>query len=169
MKLIIGLGNPGEKYKSNRHNVGYLVVDELKNLGTKKLKNIIVVKTNVFMNESGETVRKLVNQYKIKTSDLWIVHDDLDIPLGSYKIQKGKGPKLHNGVNSIERELGSEDFWRVRVGVDNREKIQNPNDKFQKIPGEEYALQDFDKKEIETRDRVIKKVIHELFSLITIY
>src|SRR3990172_6433738 len=118
MKLIIGLGNPEEKYKKNRHNVGYMVIDEL----TKKRlpKDVVVKKTNIFMNESGEFMNKLVEQYHLKPSDLWVIHDDLDIALGSYKIQKGKGPKLHNGVNSIERELGTDEFWRVRVGVENR-------------------------------------------------
>src|SRR3972149_1266470 len=107
MKLIVGLGNPGEGYNNNRHNVGHMVVESLK-------------RSQGFMNDSGVFVNKLVEQNMVKTSDLWVIHDDLDIPLGSYKIQKGKGPKLHNGINSIEKELASEDFWRVRVGVENR-------------------------------------------------
>ena len=169
MKLVIGIGNPGEKYKNNRHNVGHFVVDELKNLGTKKLKNITVVKTNTYMNESGIFVKKLVNQYKINLSNLWVIHDDLDIPLGSYKIQFGKGPKLHNGVNSIEKELGSEDFWRVRVGIENR----MINDKWpmlngKKISGEEYVLQDFTEEERSILDATIRKLLIDLIALISI-
>jgi len=149
MKLIVGLGNPGIEFKDNRHNVGDLIIDIL---GENKLpKNIIIKKTNVFMNESGEIVRKLVDQYHLNTSDLWVIHDDLDIPLGSYKIQKGKGPKLHNGINSIERELGTDEFWRVRVGVDNRKSNE-------KISGEDYVLQDFS----DDETLLLKPIINEI-------
>ena len=155
MKLIIGLGNPEEKYKNNRHNVGHIVVDEL--LTRVLPPGIIVRKTITFMNESGAYVKKLVEQYRINPSDLWVIHDDLDIPLGSYKIQKGKGPKLHNGINSIERLLGTDDFWRVRIGVDDR----GPDNK---IPGEEYVLEDFSEVEKENLRPVIKKVADELLN-----
>ncbi|MFH1863831.1 MAG: aminoacyl-tRNA hydrolase, partial [bacterium] len=87
-KLIVGLGNPGEKYKNNRHNVGYIAVDRL--LKRNLSKETIVKKTNVFMNSSGEVVKNLVEQYRLNPSNLWIIHDDLDIRLGEYKIQKGK-------------------------------------------------------------------------------
>ena len=153
MKLIIGLGNPGDKYKSNRHNVGHMVVDALlkKNLP----RDIRARKTDCFMNESGIFVKKLVEQYHLKPSDLWIIHDDLDIPLGSYKIQKGKGPKLHKGIMSIEGELGTDDFWRVRVGVDNRD----PNDR---TSGEEYVLQDFSEEEKGKLSSTIETIVNEL-------
>ena len=153
MKLIIGLGNPEEKYKKNRHNVGYMVIDEL----TKRrlLKDAVVKKTSVFMNESGEFVKKLVEQYKLNPTDLWVIHDDLDIALGSYKIQYGRGPKLHNGVNSIEKELGSENFWRVRVGVDSR-------DPGGRVSGEEYVLQDFTDKERVLLEPVIDELCKKL-------
>lgn len=153
MKLIIGLGNSGEKYQNNRHNIGYITCDVL--IKQPLLKGYIVRKTNSFMNESGEFVKKLVDQYRIKPSDLWVIHDDLDIPLGSYKIQKGKGPKLHNGVNSVERVLGTEDFWRVRVGVDNR-------DPESRMSGEEYVLEDFSQEERQVLDRVIDEICRKL-------
>lgn len=151
-KLIVGLGNPGDKYKNNRHNVGHMVVDALLK---RQPQNFIVKKSQEFMNESGVFVKKLVEQYHINTSDLWVIHDDLDIALGSYKIQKGKGPKLHNGVNSIERELGVDEFWRVRVGVDNR----NPNDR---TTGEEYVLQDFTQEEKQILDKVSQEICKKL-------
>ena len=153
MRLIVGLGNPGGKYTNNRHNIGHLVVAEL----TKKRlpKGFIVKKANCFINQSGEFVKKLVVQYNINLSNLWVIHDDLDIPLGSYKIQKGKGPKLHNGINSIEETLGTEDFWRVRVGVDNR----SPEDR---ISGEEYVLQDFSEKEMKLLKPVIDEICKKL-------
>jgi PTH1 family peptidyl-tRNA hydrolase len=153
MRFIVGLGNSGEKYQNNRHNVGHLVVDAL--LKKTLPKGYIVKKTNCFMNESGEFVKKLVDQYKINLSDLWVIHDDLDILLGSHKIQKGKGPKLHNGVNSIERGLGKEDFWRVRVGVDNREAED-------RMSGEEYVLEDFTQEERPDLNRVIEEICRKL-------
>jgi PTH1 family peptidyl-tRNA hydrolase len=153
MKLIIGLGNPGEKYKNNRHNVGHMVVEKL--LKRASPQGVMVIKTNSFMNESGEFVKKLVEQYKLDTPNLWIIHDDLDIPLGSFKIQKGKGPKLHNGINSIERELGTDEFWRIRIGVDNR-------DRDNKTSGEAYVLEDFSDEERKILEVVLGKVCRKL-------
>jgi len=153
MKLIIGLGNPGRDYENNRHNIGHLVVEEL---AKKRLsKGMVVKKTNCYMNKSGEFVEKLVEQYHLNPSDLWVIHDDLDIPLGSFKIQKGKGPKLHNGVISIEEILGTGDFWRVRIGVDNR-------DPGGRVSGEEYVLQDFTHEEIELLKPVIEEICKKL-------
>lgn len=153
MKLIVGLGNPGEKYKNNRHNAGFLVADALK---TRISNEFLIFKSTNFMNESGEFVKSLMSQYpNISISDLYIVHDDLDIPLGKYKIQFGVGPKVHNGVASIEKEIGSKDFWRVRVGVDNR----NPENRIQ---GEEYVLRDFTQEEEVILEKVIKKVCREI-------
>ncbi len=153
MKLIVGLGNPEEKYTNNRHNVGYLFIDELKK--EKNLKDVIALKTNTFMNSSGEAVKRYVDKYKASLDDLYIVHDDLDIPIGSFKIQKGVGPKLHNGLSSIESLLGSSDFLRIRIGVDNRKAEE-------RTPGEEYVLQDFEPEERLTIDSTIKLVIQKL-------
>ncbi len=157
MKLIIGLGNPGEKYKDNRHNVGYLALDTLQK--NKLPKDAVLRKSNVFMNDSGDFVNKLVGQYKLEPSNLYIIHDDLDIPLGSYKIQLGTGPKVHNGINSIEEVLGTKEFYRVRVGVDNRD----PNNR---EIGEEYVLQDFTDEERKILDEVIEKVCKEINHLL---
>ncbi len=154
MKLIIGLGNPGEKYKDNRHNVGHMVIDALLKKGL--LNGIIAKKTDIYMNESGEFVKKLVEQYKVNISDLWIIHDDLDIKLGDYKVQKGRGPKVHKGIGSIEDSLGTSDFWRVRIGVDNR-------DVEKRTPGEEYVLEDFTFEEREILSEVIRKVTQDLY------
>ena len=153
MKLVVGLGNPGKKYRNNRHNVGHMVVDRL--LGKGFSKNMVVKKTSVFMNESGKYVKELVDHYKIETPDLWVIHDDLDIALGDYKIQKGKGPKEHKGILSIEEKLGRNDFWRVRVGVENRVSEE-------RISGEQYVLQDFEEDELGILNPVIDKIIKEL-------
>jgi len=107
---------------------------------------ITLAKPNTFMNNSGIAVRKLTDNFKIKNEKLIIVHDDLDIPLGKFHIQFASGPQLHNGLESIEQHLKTKDFYRIRIGVDNRQ----PNIK---IPGETYALQNFlldEKKVLET-------------------
>lgn len=155
MKLIIGLGNPGEKYRNNRHNAGFMLVEYLERLGVPE--GIVAKKTDTFMNDSGQAVSKLKNFYKIPLNDLYIIHDDLDLPLGQYKIQLGVGPKVHNGLISIEGVLGDINFWRVRVGVDNRDP-QN------RVPGEAYVLQDFTEEEKKVLKETIKKVCVELVS-----
>lgn len=177
MKLIVGLGNPGEKYKDTRHNVGYMVVDAIAQTKNPKLKtqnynlkfknneylqcklldveNLILAKPTTFMNNSGEAVKRLIINHKSLITDLYVVHDDLDIPLGQFKIQKGKGPKNHKGIQSIDQALETTDYWRVRVGVDNRD----PNDR---IFGEEYVLQDFTSDERKVIDRVIGEITKEI-------
>jgi PTH1 family peptidyl-tRNA hydrolase len=111
------------------------------------------------MNESGLAVSKIAF-YEINLSDIYIIHDDLDIKLGEYKIQKGIGPQLHYGISSIENRLGKKDFWRIRIGVDNRD-LEN------RIPGEEYVLQDFNSQEKKTIDQTVDKIITELNDLIS--
>ncbi len=175
MKIIVGLGNPGEKYKNNRHNVGFMFMDYIapllhcsiveKNkyyIAMKQSNNrtMAFIKPQTFMNNSGAVVKKLISNFKtLKLSNLIIVHDDLDIPLGKFKIQKGVGPKLHNGIESIEKALATKDFWRVRIGVDNRQPEK-------RIDGETYVLQDFKKEELEIIKRVFEKIFLNLKSLI---
>ncbi len=140
MKLFVGLGNPEAKYSENRHNVGYMALDAINtNLKTKYkrkpglhsqkfLQSIIsdyspfavLAKPMKFMNDSGIAVKKLVDAYKIDPKDVYIIHDDLDIALGEFKIQVGKGPKVHNGIKSVEEELGTKEFGRIRIGIENR-------------------------------------------------
>ncbi|MBA3724545.1 MAG: aminoacyl-tRNA hydrolase [Candidatus Levybacteria bacterium] len=141
MKLIVGLGNPGEKYVNTRHNCGFMVVDHLlKELGTskddwdsnKKLKSdiaaftvktdsgdekVILAKPQTFMNESGQSVHLLMQFYKIAAEDLWIVYDELDLPLGTLKIRNGGAAAGHHGVESIMEHVGTDKFWRFRLGI----------------------------------------------------
>lgn len=152
MKVIVGLGNPGIKYVNNRHNVGHIVIDALQSLKTKDK----TLKSDKYMNDSGLFVRKLKDKYpKMQMSDLYIIHDDLDIPLGSFKIQFGKGPKVHNGLNDIYEKIGTSDFWHVRVGVDNR-KTDN------RVAGKEYVLDDFTDEEKLVLGGVIKQICNQL-------
>lgn len=156
MKLIIGLGNPGGEYQNTRHNAGFLVADRLHD--QKIPAGVVVKKSDVFMNNSGTFVKSLYTKYSISNTDLYILHDDLDIPLGNYKIQFGTGPKDHNGVNSVEEELETKDFWRVRIGIDNRK----PDDR---IPGEEYTLQNFTADEKIILDKTIEEIVNKLIGL----
>lgn len=186
MKLIIGLGNRGEKYKNNRHNAGFIFLDYLvhqyKILNIKNKKNIsnnnyfqydttlqseiaklkinnekvILVQPATFMNQSGDAVRSCVARYSLNPAyDLFVIHDDLDIRLGEYKIQKGKGPKLHNGVASIEKVLDISNFWRIRIGVDHRSSNS-------RVAGEAYVLQDFTEEEKAILESIFPKVRQEL-------
>jgi len=121
-----------------------------------KAKDYLLVKPQTFMNRSGEVVAKVANFYKVTTDDLMVVHDDLDIRLGEYKIQKGVGPKVHNGLTSVEERLGTANFWRLRVGVDNRPAGQA------RVPGDEYVLSDFTAEEKEISDGVMGEAVKEL-------
>ena len=141
MKLIVGLGNHGKKYEETRHNLGFMVVDSLiqnakfnpDSIGTKfKVENkfkaeiletecnsekIILVKPLTYMNNSGMAV-SLISQYlNIPISDIWIVHDDIDLLLGAMKIRLGGASAGHKGVESIIKSLGTDKFWRFRIGI----------------------------------------------------
>jgi PTH1 family peptidyl-tRNA hydrolase len=154
MIAIIGLGNPGEKYRNNRHNVGHLFVDYIKQ--EKPIDNQIkIFKTDCFMNQSGIFIKKLVRNLKLEISNLIVAHDDLDIPLGKFKIQKGTGPQLHNGIESVENSLKAKDFWRIRIGVDARTKENW-------IDGETYVLQNFKQEELQIIQSVFPEIIKRL-------
>ena len=190
MKLVVGLGNSGKKYVGTRHNTGFLVVDRLrfrisqepeklgkgegrfsasdpklrfrKRLESEVLRvgNLVLAKPQTFMNRSGEAVGKLVGFYKISPKELYVVHDDLDIELGSYKIGFGKGPRQHNGLRSIYEYLGTREFWHVRVGIESRK--QETGNRNKRIVGEVYVLQKFTRKEEKVINEVIDRVIEEL-------
>ncbi len=160
MRLVIGLGNPGSRYFSTRHNVGYIFVDEFQKVARSRKQvagreQIKILKSNKFMNESGEFVSELCTKYSVLSTNLYVVHDDLDIPLGDFKIQLGKGPKDHNGLKSIDEALGTDQYWHVRIGIDNRPLDGRPM-------GEEYVLQNFSDDEKQILDRTIKQACKKL-------
>lgn len=167
MKLIIGLGNPGEEYKKTRHNAGFMFVDKLAGMGTFSLdkkqeaevlnmRNFMLLKPQTFMNDSGRAVRKIIDFYKLGIEDVVVVHDDLDIAFGEYKIQREKRPKVHNGVRSVERCLGRTDFWRVRIGIDNRQPGVSYG------TGADYVLSKLSKLELKELDGVVVEAQKEL-------
>lgn len=154
MILIVGLGNPGKKYLNNRHNVGHMFMNFLiSKLTGSQISGLKLAKTDDFMNLSGVFVKKLVRNSGSEPENLIIVHDDLDIPLGKFHIQFASGPQLHNGLESIEQHLNTKDFYRIRIGVDNR-----PTDR--KIPGEKYALQNF---QIEEKQLLESEIFPKIF------
>lgn len=167
MYLIVGLGNPGENYEKTRHNAGFMFVDELagkekfvvdkkQEAEVLKMKDFILAKPFTFMNDSGRAVRKIMNFYKLSIDDVVIVHDDLDIAFGEHKIQKSVGPKVHNGIKSVEQYLGRNDFLRVRLGIDNRQ----PGISYG--TGADYVLSKMSKEELKEFEVVIDEAKDEL-------
>ena len=178
MKLFIGLGNPGAKYQGNRHNAGHMFIDWMKdtlNANTfQKSKSTDasytwvqlngekteLLKTGSFMNVSGGVVKGILTKHpETKLDQLYIVHDDLDIPFGKFKIQFGTGPKHHNGIRSIEESLGTEEFWRIRIGVDARPSNSGNSDR---VDGETYSLQDFTPEEQQQLQSVFQTIYKQL-------
>ncbi|MGB9812910.1 MAG: aminoacyl-tRNA hydrolase [Thermovenabulum sp.] len=133
MYLIAGLGNPGKQYENTRHNIGFIVVDFIaKELGTNidkikfkalyndifyKNEKLILLKPMTYMNLSGESVKEAVSFYKLPLSNLIVIYDDMDLPLGKIRIKRSGSSGGHKGVESIIYQLASEDFLRIRIGI----------------------------------------------------
>lgn len=173
IKLIVALGNPGKEYVKTRHNVGFMFFDHfnIEFLTESKFKaeiaqfkaenqKIIFAKPNTYMNSSGESVIAINNFYKLIPSEILVVHDDLDIQLGEYKLQFSKGPKVHNGILSIENLLSTEEFWRLRIGIDNRTQELKKH-----ISGSDYVLGRFTDEELTTLEKLFTQIKAEYFSL----
>ena len=169
MKLIVGLGNPGSRYSSTRHNVGFMVMDELvrQNRGRKPPKKekgsyqtrslmvkdveILIAKPAVFMNESGVAVKSLVEHFDIALKDCLVVVDDVYLPLGTIRLRTEGSSGGHNGLASIIDHLGSSQFPRLRVGVG--------SSGIKSAELVEYVLSEFSKKEREKTRASIEKAI----------
>ena len=135
MRLVVGLGNPGPRYVGSPHNVGFRVLDHFAEhhlgvraswaerfeaqlvLGAVDGRQLVLLKPLSYMNRSGESVRKAMSFFKIPTDDALVVHDELDLPLGTIKLKRGGGEAGHNGLKSVTAELGTQDYARLRVGV----------------------------------------------------
>jgi len=172
MIFIVGLGNPGRKYQETRHNIGFQVIDEfLKENNFPKFKfakkfnveisegilnkkKVLLVKPQTFMNLSGESVKPLINFYKITRPGLVVIHDDIDIPLGKIRIVKNRGAAGHKGIESIIKELGTKNFVRFRIGICPKTgKPKNPED---------FVLKKFNKDEEKIVKEVIKKTVEAI-------
>ena len=174
MFLIVGLGNPGLKYKNTRHNFGFMTLDELRKQNdlpkfkmNKKLlaeissgeigdRKVVLAKPQTYMNESGLVVKAIFNFQFSK--NLIIVHDDIELPLGELRISQNISAKGHNGVRSIIQHLGTKDFLRLRLGIQMYEVPPHTLDKF--------VLGRFSKEEKPLVDKVIKNACLELENLL---
>lgn len=183
MKLIVGLGNPGIKYEKTRHNLGFMVIDKfLKNfksvfstkwtenkkfksdiseleysLDGKKVEKIILAKPKVYMNNSGIAVSLLSDYFKLKSSDIWIIHDDIDLSLGSIRIRFGGSSGGHKGIDSIINKLGTDKFWRFRLGIGNFKQILNNKLQIKNRKAEDFVLDKFTHDEQGKVRELIKK------------
>ena len=168
MHLIVGLGNIGEKYKLTRHNVGFLVIDEMtKTLTTTNINNsnfnsslqkstyTLFSKPTTYMNNSGMAVKSIKDYYKIENENIIVIHDDLDLPFGSVKYKVGGGHGGHNGLKSLDAHIGN-DYIRVRIGIGkplNKQDVAN------------YVLSDFSKEELNKLKDIISHTIKAIEAL----
>lgn len=180
MKLIVGLGNPGRDYENTRHNAGFLTLsklaeDESINWGNEAKGNVLVSKVKIdgetailalpqsYMNLSGEVVLDLLKWFKLEKSDLIVVHDELDLPLGQIQIRKNIGPAGHNGIKSIIGKIG-EDFIRVRIGIGPTDKTSEELKNV--VPSEKYVLEKFSSEEKKIIDNAINEAIEKIKLLV---
>ncbi|MGJ8563671.1 MAG: aminoacyl-tRNA hydrolase [Alphaproteobacteria bacterium] len=158
MLLWVGLGNPGEKYAGNRHNIGFMAIDAIGNdnhfslekaqfkgltrTGSFGAQKVLLLKPTTFMNESGQSVQKAMQFYKIPLANVTVFHDELDLDFGKVRLKVGGGIAGHNGLRSIKQHCGNE-YQRVRIGID------HPGQK-DRVHG--HVLSDYRKDEAEMRD-----------------
>lgn len=157
MKLIIGLGNPGKEYENTRHNIGFMIIDEYfkqKNITpnwqnkfkaeyatiTFNGEKIYFLKPSTYMNLSGQAVQEIMHYFKINASELLVVHDDLDLPIGRYRLKASSSAGGHNGIKSIIECIGTQDFARLKVGI-GKDKNYDTKD---------YVLGNFNSTELKT-------------------
>ncbi|WP_302273043.1 aminoacyl-tRNA hydrolase [Brachyspira aalborgi] len=167
-KLVIGLGNPGEEYKNNRHNIGFIILDKIaeslsvdfdnhkkKSLyarGKKGDIQYILLKPQTFMNLSGESAIYISKFFNVSVEDIFVIYDDMDLPFGTFKIKKGGSSGGHNGIKSLIAQLQSEDFLRIRIGIGRPSFGKRVND---------YVLSSFSKSEREIIDNDISDEVIE--------
>ena len=163
MKLIVGLGNPGIEYQFTPHNVGFLAVDRMASEHGVEVRNrqcraltartqvgnevVMLAKPETYMNLSGISVRELLAQYDLKPeSDLIVIQDELDFPLGTLRIHTRRSSAGHNGIESIIGALGTQDFLRIRIGVAPDHKVDD---------GRQYLLSPMSKKQLTVADEML--------------
>ena len=186
IQLIVGLGNPGQKYEKTRHNAGFWFLDELARQsgvsfrGEQKFQGEVakatlnshavhLLKPTTFMNLSGQSVGAMARFYQIEAEQILVVHDELDLPCGSAKLKRGGGHGGHNGLRDIINHIGK-DFWRMRIGIDHPGNAREVIDYVLKAPNQEqlrdieYALQDADKVLPELLAGEMERAMHKLHS-----
>jgi peptidyl-tRNA hydrolase, PTH1 family len=172
--LIAGLGNPGREYKQTRHNIGFMVAEQLSSdlsismgkvqsraiigMGRALDSKIIIAKPQTYMNRSGEAVKGLIKFYKIPLENLIVIHDDLDIPFGTIRIRKQGGPGGQKGVKSIIDHMGTQEFNRLRMGID-----RPPG----RMDAADYVLQRFSRNEEEQLEPLVKQASKAVQTIIS--
>ena len=164
MKLIVGLGNIGDKYTFTRHNVGFMLADSIainNNLTFREksrlkcfmtnlrngIDDYLIIKPTTFMNLSGEAVRAVMDYYKISVDDILIIYDDLSLELGKIRFRSNGSDGGHNGIKSVIKHLGTQNVARLKIGIG-----PQPN-----LPSEVFVLQNFSKEELENLKPVLTK------------
>jgi len=169
LKLIVGLGNPGDIYKNTRHNVGFEMLDLIavkENIEINKQKfdglygelnygneKIILLKPQKFMNLSGLVVKKYIDNYKIDLENILVIHDDLDLEIGKYKLFFKHGDGGHNGIKNINENLNSNEYYRLKVGISKNKNIDT----------KDYVLSKFTKEEMESLENTYQKLLDIVF------
>jgi PTH1 family peptidyl-tRNA hydrolase len=178
MKLIVGLGNPGRSYAGNRHNIGFICLryfaraqgikfNQKKGLarigtGTVAGNRVALARPQTFMNNSGQSVSRLVRKFKVSPKDLLVIHDDLDLPPAKIRLSSGSGSGGHKGINSIIEELGTREFTRIRVGIG---RPAQPNPTEDDIIA--YVLSNFTPQEKKAVNQIIPRVSEAILCLLT--
>ena len=185
MKLIVGLGNPEERYEDTRHNIGFRVVDmlakslikgpEVKYTDSKKYKahiytinhndeKLLLIKPQTYMNNSGWSVKPLADMYKLDPKEIWVVHDDLDLPLGKLRIRLGGASAGHRGVDSIIELGGTDQFIRFRVGIGRGKKdtVKSTDHNMPRQEIEKFVLSPFTDSEVGDMRKMIKHTVEAI-------
>ena len=180
MKLIVGLGNPGFLYTRNRHNVGFMCISHLARerkirfdrtqghartgAGRIASERVVLARPQTYMNSSGEAVSRLVKRLNIAPSDLIVIHDELDLPPGKIRLRLGGGSGGHKGIDSIITHLGSQDFYRIKVGIGRPEPPETADKEAAVI---DYVLSNFTPEEKSIIEKTIPEVSRAITCLLT--
>jgi len=185
MQLIVGLGNPEEKYIGTRHNIGFYFIDKIKegfsaqggpatgwefnkkfnaeiSKGKINEKEVLLVKPMTFMNLSGEAIREILSFYKLSPKDVLVIHDDLDIIIGKYKVTEDSRSAGHNGVQNIIDNLGTQEFKRIRIGVgEEKNGVLSC-----RLDAHDFVLGKFSEEEWKKIQSLEKNVLEEIKNLV---
>jgi PTH1 family peptidyl-tRNA hydrolase len=181
MKLIIGLGNPGQGYSKSRHNIGFMCLkhfahehaidfdkkqaDARTGRGTVEGIDVVLAKPQTYINLSGQSVNRLMHKFKLKPSDIIVIHDDMDLPLGKVRIRAGGSSGGHKGIDSIIRDIGTRDFIRIKVGIGRPERDNGNNYYDDDIV--DFVLNSFNPDEKKLIEPSIEKVSDAILCLLT--
>ena len=173
MYIVVGLGNPGDKYKNTRHNIGFITVDYFADKHSIKLnkvkhkaiwgdgfiggEKVILAKPQTYMNLSGESVQELMSFYKVEASKLIVIYDDIDLPVGKVRIRPSGSSGTHNGMKSIIYLINTQEFPRIRIGIDKQPEYMDLGD---------YVLGGFSKDDVPQMEEAVKKASQAIEEII---